>query len=81
MSGLELPDATMHALENCGTEYWLFPKDGVPFSATNIYPFMNGRPLFPDAFRQLFVQRYERVDDTQYYQVWRCRQGARATVQ
>jgi Dolichyl-phosphate-mannose-protein mannosyltransferase len=81
MSGLELPDATMRALANCGTEYWLFPKHGVPFSAMSIYPFMNRRPLFPDAFKQSFAQRYERVEDTQYFQVWRCRQGARATVQ
>jgi hypothetical protein len=81
MSGLDLPDATFRALENCGTEFWLFPKNGAPFSATNIYPFMSGRPLFPEAFKRTFADRYERVDDTEHFQVWRCRQRSRAAVQ
>ena len=81
MSGLDLPDATFRALEHCGTEFWLFPKNGAPFSATNIYPFMSGRPLFPEAFKRTFADRYERVGDTEHFQVWRCRQRPRATVQ
>jgi Dolichyl-phosphate-mannose-protein mannosyltransferase len=79
MSGLDLPEATIRALENCETEFWLFPKDRVPFSGRNVYPVMERRPLVPDTFRQTFGERYERVEDTRHFQVWRCRPGIRGT--
>jgi hypothetical protein len=79
MSGLALPESTYQALAECRTDFWFFPKGAEPFSALNIYPSMQRRWLFPDAFRAAFTQSYEHAEDTQYYQVWRCRERARGT--
>jgi hypothetical protein len=77
MSGLTLPVATYQALEGCKTDFWFFPKGAAPFSALNIYPSMQRRLLFPDPFRETFARHYEHGEDTHYFQVWRCRDGAR----
>jgi hypothetical protein len=79
MSGLELPEATLQGLASCRSDFWLVPKGGVPFANTNIYPSTHGVTVFPERFRQMFAQHYERDDDTQYFQVWRCREDRRVT--
>jgi hypothetical protein len=72
MSGLNLPSATIHALAECAVDFWLIPKVGEPFSALNIYPSTEYRPLFSDEFRRTFANSYKRVAETTYYQVWSC---------
>jgi Dolichyl-phosphate-mannose-protein mannosyltransferase len=78
LAGLALPAATIRAMADCTTEFWLFPKVDLPFTATSIYPFTAGDPLFPDEFRQMFAAHYHRVDDTANFQVWQCRDSRQA---
>ena len=68
LAGLDLPDATMRAMAECQTEFWLFPKVDAPFTATSIYPFTSGHPLFSATFRDLFATHYHRVDETANFQ-------------
>jgi hypothetical protein len=73
MSGLALPHATIRAIAECRVDMWLFARNADPFTAPNKYPSSKFVPLFPDEFRQAFFNAYEHVSDTQYFQVWSCR--------
>jgi dolichyl-phosphate-mannose-protein mannosyltransferase len=73
LAGIEIPPATVNALRSCAVTYWLIPRTGEPFSATNRYPMMHGRALFVDDFRRAFFDTYERIGSTEYFDVWTCR--------
>jgi hypothetical protein len=73
LAGIEIPQATLDALRSCVVTYWLIPKNGEPFSATNRYPMTQGRALFGNDFRRAFFERYERTGSTEYFDVWKCR--------
>ena len=77
MSGQELPPQTIAALAACRVDLFVFPKESDPFTAGNKYPAVRDRPLFSAEFRRVFFERYAREADTGYFQVWRCRGGAR----
>jgi hypothetical protein len=75
LAGLEVPRSTIEAIGACRVEYWLIPRGEAPFSGTNGYPSVLGKPLFPEAFRQVFHSRHRHVDTTKYFDVWRCDRG------
>lgn len=74
LAGIPMPPATVAYLESCQTPVWLIPADAEPFRLENPYPSLRGRRLFPDAFRETFVRRYERVARGEVFDVWSCRQ-------
>jgi hypothetical protein len=73
LAGIEIPQATVNALRSCAVTYWLIPKAGEPFSATNRYPMTHGEALFPQEFRRAFFETYQRSGSTEYFDVWKCR--------
>jgi hypothetical protein len=77
MSGLELPRATFDAIQRCDVDSWLIPRGATPFSSRNAYPSTGHAPLFPDAFRAIFNATYHRVETTNYFDVWSCREHRR----
>jgi hypothetical protein len=72
-AGVRLPAATIAALRRCEWTIWLIPRGAEPFDARNEYRQAAGAPLFPEAFRQAFREKYERDGSTRYFDVWRCR--------
>jgi len=72
LQGLPLPPATLAAIASCRVNYFLVPKGESPFAARNAYAAVFRQPIFPDALRAAFHQRYRRVGDTNYYDVWQC---------
>ena len=73
LAGLPIPAATIDAVKNCRVDYWLIPRDEVPFSAVNRYSAVYMRPLFSEAFRQAFFETHTRTESTDFFDVWRCR--------
>ncbi len=73
LAGIEIPQATVNVLRSCVATYWLIPKNGDPFSATNRYPMTQGRTLFSNDFRRAFFETYKRTGSTEYFDVWKCR--------
>ena len=72
LAGIGIPASTVTVLRSCAIAYWLIPKGGAPFSATNRYPQMTGRPLFDEGFRQAFFASYRQVGSTRFFDVWAC---------
>jgi hypothetical protein len=72
MSGVELPRATIDAIEQCRITTWLIPRAGEPFTMRNGYPRTGYRFLFPEAFQDAFRRRYRKVESTPRYDVWTC---------
>jgi hypothetical protein len=72
LAGIDLPRATIDAVARCRVNYWLIPRGEAPFSATNTYPAMNGKALFPDAFREAFFRTHRQIEGTPYFDVWQC---------
>jgi hypothetical protein len=77
MSGLDLPAATVQAIESCAIDLWLFPRDGTPFSVRNRYPSTGHVPVFPERFRTAFGRSYHPITSTKYFEVWGCRAAPR----
>jgi len=72
LAGLTIPPATLDALRDCRVNYWLIPRGEAPFTAVNMYPAVFPRPLFPDEFRRVFLERHTRVATTRYFDAWQC---------
>jgi hypothetical protein len=77
MSGVELPSATLRAIEECQVDIWLIAKGGQPFMIRNRYPATEYAPIFDPQFRLAFLNTYRRASATQYFDVWECRRGIR----
>ena len=75
MSGVELPRATLRAVEECEVDIWLIAKGGEPFSIRNRYPATGYAPIFDPQFRLAFLNTYRRTSATQYFDVWECSGG------
>jgi hypothetical protein len=75
LSGLPLPQATVDAIRSCAVKTWLLPRGGAPFYIRNDYPQTGYAEIFPQAFIDAFHQHYALQEQTQYYDVWRCRAG------
>jgi hypothetical protein len=72
MSGLELPGATLRAIEECRVNIWLIAKGGQPFLIRNRYPSTGYVPIFDARFRLAFLKAYRRTSSTQFFDVWEC---------
>jgi hypothetical protein len=71
-SGLNnTPANTLNAIKTCQTQIWLIPKNEKPFEVYSYYPPL--QKLFSEAFRKEFRQRYERQEQTEFYDVWTCK--------
>lgn len=77
MSGVELPGATLRAIEECQVDIWLIAKGGQPFMIRNRYPATGYAPIFDPQFRLAFLNTYRRASATQYFDVWECSRGIR----
>jgi hypothetical protein len=72
MSGVELPAATLRAIEECQVDIWLIAKGGQPFLIRNRYPVTGYAPIFDAAFRLAFQRTYRRASSTRFFDVWVC---------
>jgi hypothetical protein len=77
LSGMPLPQATIDAMRQCSVQTWLLPREGEAFHIRNDYPQTAYAEIFPQAFIDVFHATYVREEQTQYYDVWRCRAGSR----
>ena len=72
LAGVTVPPATFDALRMCRVNYWLIPKGEAPFSALNMYPGVFPATVFPDEFRQVFLQTHTKIATTDYFDAWQC---------
>jgi len=82
LSGLSVPASTTAYLRSCGTQIWLVPAGGEPFSATNLYvpdiPHRFPDPhLFPQPLRNAFAATYTHTSSTQYFDLYTCNNTTR----
>ncbi|MBW4538661.1 MAG: glycosyltransferase family 39 protein [Myxacorys chilensis ATA2-1-KO14] len=71
-SGLNnTPENTLNAIRTCQIRRWLIPKNEKPFEVYSYYPPL--QKLFSDQFKQEFKQRYERQEQTEFYDIWVCK--------
>jgi hypothetical protein len=73
LAGLDLPDATIRAIRECRFDYWLIPSGGEPFVVPSAYWPEGPQDVFPDNFRQAFVESYEPTGRTLNFTVWSCK--------
>jgi hypothetical protein len=66
-----IPPATLAALRSCQTKIWLIPKGEPPFQLSSYYP--PSKQLFNDEFKTVFLDKYERREQTNYYDLWFCK--------
>jgi hypothetical protein len=79
LSGLAIPQGTIDYIKACRTQIWLIPKGEAPFVIPNIYAdarIFPTRNLFEDRFRQAFLQQYQRVESSDYFDLWECRDSS-----
>jgi hypothetical protein len=80
LSGLEIPVATIRAIDSCRFDYWLIPRTLEPFDVPSAYQPIGPSDVFPEEFRSIFKRRYARVGHTALFDVWECRRsGSGAT--
>ena len=73
LSGLEIPAATIRAIDDCRFDYWLLPDDAQPFDVPSAYQPLGPESVFSSQFRLAFLRRYVRVNRTALFDVWECR--------
>jgi hypothetical protein len=73
LQGLPIPAATIDALTACRITWWLIPRGEEPFSNINSYGAVLLQPLYPPAFREAFKGSHRLVEQTRYFDVWRCK--------
>ena len=79
LSGLAIPQGTIDYIRACRTQIWLIPKGEAPFVMPNIYAdarIFPTRNLFENPFRQAFLQQYQRVETSDYFDLWECRDNS-----
>jgi hypothetical protein len=76
LSGLEIPGATIRAIDDCRFDYWLLPDDAQPFDVPSAYQPLGPESVFSAQFRLAFLRRYVRVNRTALFDVWECRRRA-----
>jgi hypothetical protein len=57
------------AMEKCSIEHIVLPKRGYPFSMESVY---TEKPLFSDALRAEFSERFEMLHQGDFYSVYQC---------
>ncbi len=68
--GHPLPPAKEEYIVQCRTDLWLIPAGEAPFAMESLYP---GVPTYWPAFRQAFMETYEKIETGRYFDVWACR--------
>ena len=76
-AGIELPPATISAIERCAVDYWLLPRGEEPFATRNLYPQTGHSRLFSESFVSAFHERYAATARTKYFDVYACRGTAK----
>jgi hypothetical protein len=76
LAGLELPAATIKAIDSCLIDVWLIPRGAEPFDVPSAYSPRGPRDVFPQSFRSMFLTRYIRTSRTSNFDVWTCRAAA-----
>jgi hypothetical protein len=76
LSGLDIPAATIEAIDRCRFDYWLLPQNAPPFDVPSAYRPLGPADVFSERFRSAFTQRYVRIGRTAFYDVWECRAQA-----
>jgi hypothetical protein len=62
-------DSFVTKMEKCEIKNIILPKEGIPFSVTNVY---TGKPLMSDNLRMVFKERYELAREGNHYDVYAC---------
>lgn len=70
-AGVAMPEETLQALDRCTIGYFIFPKEGQPWSMRSFYE----AELLPQQFRKLFQRRYQLIESSRYYSVYKCLRG------
>ena len=73
LSGLEIPAATIEAIDNCRFDYWLLPREAPPFEVPSAYQPLGPPQVFSEQFRSAFIRRHVRVGHTTLFDIWECR--------
>jgi hypothetical protein len=76
LSGLDIPAATIRAIDDCRFDYWLLPQEAPPFDVPSAYQPLGPQSVFSEPFRSAFLLRYARVGRTTLFDVWECRPRA-----
>ena len=71
LGGLDLPEASVRDMKNCGTAIWLIPKNQAPFKVKNGYS-ESDHQAFSERFRNAFASRYQKVNSLNEFDVWMC---------
>jgi hypothetical protein len=74
LSGLTIPDATLRLVRSCALDVWLVARGADPFEMANGYFPGRRTSVFDDRFKSAFRSSYARTGETEYFDVWRCRQ-------
>jgi hypothetical protein len=73
LSGLEIPAATIKAIDDCRFDYWLLPREAPPFDVPSAYQPLGPPQVFSDQFRSAFIRRHVRIGHTTLFDIWECR--------
>jgi hypothetical protein len=67
-AGRSFPQQTSDAVLSGQIEIWLVPKEKAPFQKSNWYA--ANQQIFPDGFRQLFRENFQRRDQSEFFDLW-----------
>jgi hypothetical protein len=70
-SGVEIPEATLAAMNGDPDALWVIPRDQQPFTLKSwLQRFDKEGYLFDAGFRQNFQDRFVLRETTDYYDIW-----------
>jgi hypothetical protein len=77
LARLAMPSATVDYVKSCEGKIWLIPRNGTPFSTTNLYALENPKlladpHLYSKEFRDAFFATYHKAEASGYYDLWEC---------
>ena len=70
--GVEIPAATISEFSTQRFDIWVLPHSDHPFSMRSLW-FADYPPLFSSELRQAFVDNYIKIDQSQFYDVWKAK--------
>lgn len=62
-----LPGKIAH-ISNCETQYWITPKDEIPFTLHSYF----GGLIYDPALSRTFLDHYEIIEQRRFFDIWRC---------
>ncbi|WII71838.1 hypothetical protein QJS83_15345 [Bdellovibrio sp. 22V] len=69
-SRLDIPPSTLKVIKSCKISYFVFPKEGEPWSLLSFY---SDEPLFSPEFKGLFQSTYYKVRETEFFALYQCK--------